>query len=353
MRTPYFAALLIACCAVAYAQSNFPPEVQRQLLRQKILDAGKRSDWAVVVSAIEEYRQLAKNHPNDPTLEVPPALLADEAIAADKLGDDTRAAAALEEYFQKGSSQDALYKKAIELYPTAKKNAKVALLNNFLRTLDSQMVLVPGGRFQMGSDWCKKQDVGKNNRCSEDWHADPVHWVSVNPFRMQKRTTAYDVVTTFVDLLQLEGHSAYEVAQKFTLWANLKTGHSFRLPSESEYEYIIYGGAPPQFPFYNGFTVPRREDFFGVELNAGPELMNDCWHDNFESAPQDGSAWDIANCPNGQRVVRHAFIDGSFFERFAASEADGNTPVVTKGAYTLHNRVDCNCIYLRLVESVN
>ena len=152
---------------------------------------------------------------------------------------------------------------------------------------------------------------------------------------------------------QGEGHPVVcvvlEDAEAYIDWLSGRTGARYRLPTEAEWEYAAragttesrYWGDDPDAacPFANGadrrmaakypnwptancddgylYTAPTgtyRPNRFGLyEMlgNAG-EWTTDCWHENYDSAPQDNSAWLEAgsgDC-NLLRVVR----GGSWFD---------------------------------------
>lgn len=119
-------------------------------------------------------------------------------------------------------------------------------------------------------------------------------------------------------------------AQAYVAWLSRVTGRAFRLPSESEFEYVRRAGATSPWGWPDGaspctqanladrnldhafpdwmevadcddgfaFTAPVaafRANGFGVHDLAGnvSEWVQDCWHDDYSSgAPADGSPWE-------------------------------------------------------------
>jgi len=80
-------------------------------------------------------------------------------------------------------------------------------------------------------------------------------------------------------------------AKAYVAWLSEKSGHTYRLPSESEwYRAIVIGSSPP-----NSFGL------FDMGGNVW-EWTGDCWNPNYAGAPDDGTAWTTGDC--GQMVVR-------------------------------------------------
>lgn len=119
-------------------------------------------------------------------------------------------------------------------------------------------------------------------------------------------------------------------ARQYVKWLSEQTGHIYRLPSEAEWEYAARAGSITVFntgncihtdqanfhgryefgdcplsPDYRGKTTPvgsfapNAWNIYDVHGNIF-EWVNDCWHDNYDGAPDDGSAWmnegDNVNC---------------------------------------------------------
>ncbi|MUH00837.1 SUMF1/EgtB/PvdO family nonheme iron enzyme [Scytonema sp. UIC 10036] len=204
-------------------------------------------------------------------------------------------------------------------------------------TLD--MVAIPGGTFTMGAS--------ESEFSSEDSER-PLHQVTIQPFFMGKyhiTQEQWQVVATFERVnceldpdpsrfktsdRPVETISWYE-AVEFCNRLSKYTGRTYRLPSESEWEYACRAGTTTPFHFgetittdivnyngvytygdspqgkYRGQTTPAGS--FGVANAFGLydmhgllwEWCSDRWHENYEGAPTDGSAW--LNSSDNSRVV--------------------------------------------------
>ncbi len=109
----------------------------------------------------------------------------------------------------------------------------------------------------------------------------------------------------------------YHEVQAYTQWLSKQTGHTYRMLSEAEREYGARAGSSGPFPFpfdkdgeyqisqhantygpKDGYTYSSPvgsypPNAFGVYDMHGNvyEWVADCWHDSYEDAPVDGSAW--------------------------------------------------------------
>jgi formylglycine-generating enzyme required for sulfatase activity len=119
-------------------------------------------------------------------------------------------------------------------------------------------------------------------------------------------------------------------AKAYARWLSSKTGKTYRLPTESEWEYSARGGAttaywwgdtydrsrlPSGKTSETGSHEPNAFGLYDVAGNVG-EWVEDCYANSFSSAPTDGSAVTQSGC--SQRVLRGGdWNDGSDGVRLA------------------------------------
>jgi formylglycine-generating enzyme required for sulfatase activity len=192
------------------------------------------------------------------------------------------------------------------------------------------MVVLPAGSFDMGSN---------------TEYENPVHRVTIaKPFAIGRYEVTFDEWDRCVEEKGCKypaddrgwGRGNRPVinvswldAKEFVAWLSQKTGQTYRLPSEAEWEYAARAGA--NTPFWWGRDVGSRQancrecntgagqqtqpvgsynpNPFGIYDTAGnaAEWVEDCWNDNFRGAPRDGSAWLAGQCR--LRVLRGGAFD--------------------------------------------
>lgn len=118
---------------------------------------------------------------------------------------------------------------------------------------------------------------------------------------------------------------SWEDAVEYAKWLSKATGRSYRLPTESEWEYAARSGGKDEiwagtsdeselkdYAVYGekdgtepvGSKKPNKLGLYDMSGNVW-EWVEDCWHGNYEGAPNDGSAWGEENDGDcGQRVLR-------------------------------------------------
>ena len=200
-----------------------------------------------------------------------------------------------------------------------------------------EMVVIPGGEFWMGS---REDDVGRN-----DWER-PRHKVAIDyQFAVGRFAVTFDEWDMFFaeagpsrlpyfDNSQWRGprgRRAVEAvswldAQQYVLWLSEKSGKAYRLLSESEWEYCARAGSQTAYPFGDDPSeaekyvwMNARQNLVGQKLpnafglydmhGSVDEYVEDCWHDCYEGAPIDGSAW-AAGGDGIFRVTRGSPFEG-------------------------------------------
>lgn len=134
----------------------------------------------------------------------------------------------------------------------------------------------------------------------------------------------------------------YHDAENYVKWLSEKTGKSYRLPSEAEWEYAARAGSEGPFPFpfdeegkylinnhantygdtdgyeYTspvGSFPPNAFGLFDMHGNVH-ERVADCVNPSYEGAPTDGSAWKKGDCE--RRIMRgNDWIEPPIFSRSA------------------------------------
>ncbi len=193
----------------------------------------------------------------------------------------------------------------------------------------------------------------------------PQHEVTLQPFYLgrfpitqaQWRVVAgYDRITRDLDPdpSAFKGDNrpveqvTWEDAQEFCQRLSAKTGKDYRLPSEAEWEYACRAGTTTPFHFgetitpeianynseesYNGGPTSKRRGQT-TEVGSFPandwglcdmhdnvvEWCEDDYHDNYNDAPNDGSAWIEVNRTDTSKLLR----GGSWYDfpRYCRSAA--------------------------------
>ena len=217
--------------------------------------------------------------------------------------------------------------------------------------LVGKLVRIPAGSFKMGSN---------NGRDAEK----PVHRVNISGFYMMEHEVTKAAFAAFVEdtghlsdgcwvygdgwkedsskSWQSPGFSQskqdpvvcvnWKDATAFAKWLSRKTGKTFRLPSESEWEYAARAGSTTKYSWgdsidcskaqYNGGSGSRcyykpngnyrgtakvksyaPNDFGLYDMHGNVyEWVQDCWNDHYNNGPYNNRARESGDC--GGRVLR-------------------------------------------------
>jgi formylglycine-generating enzyme required for sulfatase activity len=192
------------------------------------------------------------------------------------------------------------------------------------------MVAIPGGSFVMGSP---------STEAERDNDEGPQHNVNISPFFMGK----YEVTQAQYEAVMGNNPSDFKGAKRpvenvnwdeaveFCRKLTQKTGKTYRLPSEAEWEYACRAGTTTPFHFgdtitpdlvnYNsiypygaalkglwrqqttdvGSFPPNAFGLYDMHGNVY-EWCSDKWHDNYNGTPTDGSSWETGT--GHHRVLR-------------------------------------------------
>ena len=227
-----------------------------------------------------------------------------------------------------------------------------------------EMIVIPAGEFMMGSPESEEERTSREG---------PLHKVTIaKPFAVGRfainfvewdAAVAEGGVTHRPDNPDNEGLGggrypvidvSWEDANAYCAWLSNMTGKAYHLLSEAKWEYCCRAGTATPFWWgsaistahanYNGnytygngwegeyrkrtvpvgWFEPNPWGLYNVHGNVS-EWCEDCWHEDYDGAPEDGSAWLSADGGdgnirvlrggswiNGPQILRSADRDGSF-----------------------------------------
>jgi formylglycine-generating enzyme required for sulfatase activity len=152
-------------------------------------------------------------------------------------------------------------------------------------------------------------------------------------------------------------HVSWQDAKSYVTWLSGKTGKTYRLLSEAEWEYAARATSRTMFPWGNSIgsgyancdgcgsvwdddsTAPVGSfapNAFGLHDMHGNvyEWVEDCWHSDYEGAPSDGSAWTSGGVCQVRILRGGSYDDTPVLVRSA--NRDGN---ITNDRYNLFSGI--------------
>jgi formylglycine-generating enzyme required for sulfatase activity len=209
--------------------------------------------------------------------------------------------------------------------------------------LGPEMVVVPPGEFSMGSTKFALEPPAHRRE-------QPVHDVVIaHPFAVGRFAVTFDEWDACVADGGCNGHLpddkgwgrglrpvinvSWNDAKAYVVWLSAKTGKMYRLLTEAEREYVTRADNKSDTPFWWGSSITSKQANYDAfytwngrpgksrdktlpvdSFEANPwglfnvhgnvwEWVEDVWHDDYQRAPADGSAW-VTGKARSQRVVR-------------------------------------------------
>ncbi|HEY9850800.1 MAG TPA: formylglycine-generating enzyme family protein [Leptolyngbyaceae cyanobacterium] len=233
--------------------------------------------------------------------------------------------------------------------------------------IELDMVLIPGGSFMMGSP---EEEEG------HDKSESPQHQVNIKPFFMGKYPITQAQWKAVAALPQVDRELDQDPsffkgndrpvervswldAVEFCDRLSLQRKRKYRLPSEAEWEYACRAGTTTPFHFgetittdlanYNGnytYGAGSKGNYRGKTMPVGGfgianafglydmhgnvwEWCVDCWHPNYQGAPNNESAWldEEQNNNNKNSQIYRVLRGGSW----------GNVPGHCRSAYRIYD----------------
>ena len=211
-----------------------------------------------------------------------------------------------------------------------------------------EMVVIPAGTFRMGAseedryvNEMRAHQTGVSFWSSSDG---PQHRVTLRSFALGATEVTFDEWDACVRGGGCNGYRprdegwgrgarpvsnmSWEDARAYVRWLSRETGESYRLPSESEWEYAARAGTTT--PFHTGTMISKDQANYGLAgwgwgrttpvrtfapnpfglydvLGNVWEWTEDCWNGSYRGgAPADGSPWGVGDC--SRRVLRGTWV---------------------------------------------
>lgn len=189
------------------------------------------------------------------------------------------------------------------------------------------MRVIPAGKFAMGSTSSKNSDERPRHDVSVEQFAASQYEITFAQYDLFAKAEGKKIPDSLY--LDRETHPvifiSWDEAYYYTKWLSEETGQKYRLATEAEWEYMASTGKKSTF-WWGYDEEPNRAHCFGCGTNLDPrkptkigsfeanpfglydtsgnvgEWVHDCWHDNYNGAPESADVWEGGDC--SYRVVR-------------------------------------------------
>jgi formylglycine-generating enzyme required for sulfatase activity len=225
-----------------------------------------------------------------------------------------------------------------------------------------EMVVVPAGSFMMGSSPAEIEDKQLPWTVRDEGPQGAV--TIARPFAVGK----FEVTFTEWEACVSDGgctsntrpsdngwgrgrrpviNGSWHHAKDYAAWLSRKTGKSYRLLSEAEWEYAARAGTTTRYAYGDTISKSQAQYWEGkwyspkttAEVGSFPangfglhdlhgnvsEWVEDAWHPNYLGAPRDGSVWRGGD--TSRRVVRGGSRQYLTLEYLRSANRDWNEPV--------------------------
>ena len=195
-------------------------------------------------------------------------------------------------------------------------------IDYLLNSIEKNMVIIPSGTYLMG---IKKSGFIDTK---------PVHQVEINSFKVSKYEMTVGIFNQYLMLTNKKAIKANPAnpltnvnwfeAIDFVNWLSNQSGKSYRLLTESEWEYLAKANLSSTYHWGNSIKAEKAQcivclknkptsfrqvgsfsaNHFGIfDINGNVwEWTEDCYKRNYQGASASGKAYNLKECP--RRVIR-------------------------------------------------